>query len=105
MSDFVVGQKVVIFGNSIGGSFSEVTRVTKRFVETRGGSKWNHQGSPYPREKWNRTFIKSINDVPTPTLEAIDAQNRARYLHNVVWKDLPNDVLRQVMKLVRENVK
>jgi len=99
---FEVGQKVVVFDRHTGDRFSEVIRVTKRFVETRGGSKWNQHGHQYPQQEWSTTHITPVSELTESVIEQVRVGMHARRLSQVKWSELPLDTLRKVSALVKE---
>lgn len=99
---YEVGQKVVIFDRHNGDRFSEIVRVTKRFVETKGGSKWNHHGHPYPHQDWSTSHIAPVDEMAADTLERVRIGLHARRLGQVDWKELPLETLRKISALVKE---
>lgn len=102
--NFEVGQKVVIFDRHNGDHFSEVVRVTKRFVETKGGGQWNpSDGHPYPYQQWGTSHIVPVVDVTAEELERVRRMALARYMRRrVKWDEVPLSTLEEIAGLLSE---
>lgn len=101
---FEVGQKVVMFDSLRGDRLSTVVRVTKRFIETKGGSRWNLHGHPYPRQDCPTysSIVLPMDTVSATTIDRVRREMHARSLAQVDWASVPLETLRKIGELVKE---
>ncbi len=98
---FKVGDRVAVLDWK--GHFDRISRVRRvmvRFVELDSGSKWQLDGSRYPkRQLGDRACILET----TPEHEDADERRQsASRLFNMEWRNLSVDQLRRVMAIVNE---
>lgn len=104
MTPFEEGMPVVIYDSAMGDRVSKITRVMKRFVETKGGGQWNpRDGNPYPYRQWSTTHIVPVVDLTVEELERVRQMALARYMQRrVKWQEVPLSTLEEVVGLLSE---
>ena len=100
---FTEGMKVVIFDRVNGDRISNITRVMKRFVETKNGRKWKHSGHEYPSQPWGSSHIVPACDLDEERIEEVRRGVLVRYLRNVDWNTVPTGKLMEVFSIAKEH--
>ena len=78
-----------------------VTRILKRFIELSDGSKWDHNGYPYPHQQYSTRFIRPM----TEELETIIHRQRTiRFIERLDWNDIPTGTLSAIVGLVKDEL-
>lgn len=75
-----------------------VKRILNRFVELNDGSKWSHDGYPYPHVRYNTRSIRPM----TPELEtAIHRQRGIRFLEKIEWGEVGTDTAERIVAILK----
>lgn len=76
---------------------TRVKRVTKRFVEMKDGSCWNHDGHPYPKQEWSQEFAIPWDILPKNEQAAILREIMLRRLNGIGWDEFTDEQLAQLL--------
>ncbi len=78
-----------------------VTRILKRFIELSDGSKWDHNGHPYPHQRYSTRFIRPM----TEELEAkIHRQRALRYIGKANLASLTTGTISAIVGLIKDEL-
>jgi hypothetical protein len=99
---WTVGEEVIVSWRGGLPRTAKVTRVTKSFVETSDGCKWNHNGSQRPRgDHWtSRELLKATPAEIASTNNENRRANLAYALAKTDFGKLPLETLRAIKGLV-----
>jgi len=104
MSEFEIDMPVVVSSRMNGESIGRVARITKRFVELKSGSKWAHDGHPYPRQNYPDGHITPLKDMPEGTYERIRKARLAKKLGSWKWAEISLEQLESVRAILEGKI-
>jgi hypothetical protein len=107
MTNFAPGQlvRIIRYGFDAGDEIDAVKRVTKRFVELDGGSKWSldgHHGYPYGKRTRARIVPATEKDIDEVSDQSA-RQNAIEFLRHTKLEDLPTAALVAAAAALKES--
>ena len=102
LEDIKVGDLVSRFHNGRLSEIRKVEKVTKTQITLSSGEKFDREGMPKPRQRWDYRHIEPV------TQEHRDMMRRHKILRTVEdikWEECPTELLERILGMVQSEVK